>query len=374
MKAWVPFLLTRAVWTYDPRAQGTINAAVLAAAPKVELHSHGDGSLTAATLWQIGQVRGMSFPADVKKPEDLTRHIAAPHSKSLADFLATFNFFYPFLQDSEEAIEIFSEAFSRQQAAANVIYSEMRFAPQLLITGNVSGVTNEGLVLAAQRGLSKGGARVRILLCCYRNLDPAACAEIVDLAARHRDIVAGIDLAGDETHFPNAPWIPYFQNASALGIPRTIHSGEEGPYAQKNCADAIGPMKANRIGHGYHCLSNSTIVDQIRNANIHLEACPSSSVGTKAVTVPLGPKHPIAHFLETNLSFGLNTDDPGVLLTNMTHELELGNQYLGFNFGVLRQATLNAAAAAFVSDEVERDQLVAKIHDWWDEQPAIVLV
>merc|ERR1719199_1149216 len=136
-----------------------------------------------------------------------------------------------------------AEAFVSQQAASNVIYSEVRFAPQLLTSGNV---TSKMLVQASLRGLQKGlrAARakgqkldVELILCCYRSIPPEKCGEIVDLAAEMKGPgqIVGVDLAGDEMHFSNDPFIPFYERMHRLGIHRTIHSGEEGVNATHDC-------------------------------------------------------------------------------------------------------------------------------------------
>ena len=79
---------------------------------------------------------------------------------------------------------------------------------------------------------------------------------------------------------------------------------------------------------------------------VHLEACPSSSIGTGAVKA--WEDHPIKMFAQRGYSFGINTDDAGVLDTNMTLELFLSETKIGLSVAELEAATVNAAEAAFL--------------------------
>jgi len=63
-------------------------------------------------------------------------------------------------------------------------------------------------------------------------------------------------------------------------------------------------------------MNSSIALALIKEKDIHLEACPSSSVGTGSVTVGW-EDHPIRKFKEYGLNFGINTDDQGVLLTSL---------------------------------------------------------
>eukprot|EP00747_Dinoflagellata_sp_TGD_P165675 gnl/TRDRNA2_/TRDRNA2_187298_c0_seq1.p1 gnl/TRDRNA2_/TRDRNA2_187298_c0~~gnl/TRDRNA2_/TRDRNA2_187298_c0_seq1.p1 ORF type:complete len:406 (+),score=81.26 gnl/TRDRNA2_/TRDRNA2_187298_c0_seq1:86-1303(+) len=354
-------------------SNGDAAASIISAAPKVELHVHGDGSLDEETLWHIITLRDMQsrLPADVKCASDLRKYIRRPHSTSLTNFLEAFNFFYPFITDSPAALKAMADSFVRQKAATNTIYAEYRYAPQLLLTTNGSraGLSLEALVNATQIGLETGMAannntvRVRQLLCCYRNLPPSACHDIVELAKRRPDIVAGIDLAGDEHDYPDTAWISVFQKAAQSGVRRTVHTGET-PGSLPDCTTAVHDMHAERLGHGYQCMKNVSLIEEIRKRHIHLEACPSSSVGTGSVAIALSPQHPIAAFARSGLDFGLNTDDPGVLLTNMTHELQLGKDALKFSVAQLALSSVNAALAAFLPSE-EAMVLAEQVAQGW---------
>nr|CAD7454123.1 unnamed protein product [Timema tahoe] len=100
-----------------------------------------------------------------------------------------------------------------------------------------------------------------------------------------------------------------YQEASRLGIHRTVHAGEIG--SAEMVKRAVEEYNSERIGHGYNVLSDPAVYDMCQKKDIHFETCPWSSLLTGAV--PLGVnKHPIVRFAEDNLNFSLSSDDPTV--------------------------------------------------------------
>lgn len=344
--------------------------------PKVELHTHIDGSLSPLTLWDIAHKRKLQhlFPKDVKKPEDLREYISIKRGGSLERFLATFDFFFPFLRGSAVAVEMMGKAFVLQQAANNVLYTEGRFGPQLLRGLNT---TTDSIVQAMIKGINSGleaarvkvpGLRVNIILCCMRGLSPDSCHELVDLAIKWKSNdsglkiwqsarVVGIDMAegGGKATAPFTAWTPSFLYAYAHGVHATVHAGEECAPPEScpaNCEAALD-MRVTRIGHGYNCGEKAW--ERLHHASIHIEACPTSSVETGAVKA--WANHPVKIYAERNYSFGINTDDCGVLNTNETNEMRVAQEDIGLSRDQTVRAIVNAAKAAFVPTQ-EIDELL----------------
>ena len=73
-----------------------LDRGVVRALPKVDLHCHVDGAARPATLLALAADAGLPLPADTV--DDLRRHVqVAPGCRSLAEFLQTFEVFYPVL-------------------------------------------------------------------------------------------------------------------------------------------------------------------------------------------------------------------------------------------------------------------------------------
>ena len=72
----------------------------------------------------------------------------------------------------------------------------------------------------------------------------------------------------------------------------------------------------------------------------------STTIGTGAVKG--WENHPIKAWAQRGYSFGINTDDEGILDTNMTREFFFSETKIGLSAAELQAATSNAAEAAFL--------------------------
>ena len=95
------------------------------------------------------------------------------------------------------------------------------------------------------------GVATGLIVCCLRHEPLDTSLAVADAAVRHRDLVAGLDLAGDET-YPGSAHREAFDLAHAAGVPVTVHAGEAaGPASVWEAIDVLG---ARRIGHGVRCV------------------------------------------------------------------------------------------------------------------------
>jgi len=163
----------------------------LNALPKVELHLHLDCSMSFESVHAL--VPGMT-------PERYRAEFLAPKKcKNLVDY---FRYLAPplALLQTREALRIQTIDLMRQLAADNVIYAEMRFAPQLhRQTGLTTDEVVEAVLAAVEEGRAHYPVEVRLILCTLRPEDTASGLDLVRIADKHRDRgVGGFDLAGDE--------------------------------------------------------------------------------------------------------------------------------------------------------------------------------
>ena len=126
--------------------------------------------------------------------------------------------------------ESISEAFYLVQEkliAQNVIYAELRFAPQSFMQ---RGLSQRKVIEAALDGLSRSHLSSSIILCCMRGLErEKANLETVQLAKEYlttHDGITALDLAGAEGLFATSDYRELFSLASKLDVPFTLHAGE----------------------------------------------------------------------------------------------------------------------------------------------------
>ncbi|MCB9897303.1 MAG: adenosine deaminase [Planctomycetes bacterium] len=319
--------------------------AAVRALPKVDLHCHLDGAVRPATLLETARAGGVPLPADTV--DALLPHVrVSPACRSLDDFLATFETFYPVLSVpgvmGRAARELLLDA-----ADDGVVHVEARFCPDLQATPQRPA---EDVVLEVLEGLARGSAESGVsygaIVCAYRPFTVEANERMVDLALAFAGKgVVGVDLAGPES-LPGAPFARALERAREGGLPVTIHAGEAaGPESVREALDVLG---ARRIGHGCAIARDEALLARVRDEAVPLECCVTSNLQTQAVASL--DVHPFDAFRRAGLAVTLNTDDPAVSGVTLSDEYLLAARTWGLSLDDLRALALAAVDAAFLDD------------------------
>ncbi|RCW45934.1 adenosine deaminase [Halopolyspora algeriensis] len=327
--------------------------------PRYELHCHLDGSLRPSTIAELAREQGIALTAPVE------HLVTAPADcGSLTRFLPYFDLPLQVLQ-TPEALRRAARELVEDFHADGVVHGEVRFAPQL---HGHRGMTQDEAVSSVAEGLTAGrgatGVATGLLLCCLRHQTPQESLAVAETALRHRGVVAGLDLAGDEQLYPATPHrgvvagldlagdeqlypaTPHrgaFELAHAAGLACTVHAGEAaGPAGMWEAIDVLG---ARRIGHGVRCVGDRALLDRLRREGIALEMCPTSNVQTGAVAGLLD--HPATALLGDGLSVTINTDARTTSATTLGHEFRMLREAAGWTTEHEARAQSHAAEAAF---------------------------
>ena len=324
--------------------------------PKIDLHLHLDGAIRVPTIAELGDNLGIRLPT--YDPVQLAKFVQVDRDcRSLTDFLKRFELLYPILPFAVTQERIAYEL-CEDCRRDNVIYFEARFAPSLAASETFS---MEDSVIAALEGFRRGqrdfGVKCGVILCCYRSISPQQNIDTVKLAHKYRDRgVVGIDLAGDELHFPATPHAEAFALARKLEIPITIHAGE-GKTAE-NIREAVFDHGAARIGHGVALQHDAELLKRVRDHGTVFEICLTSNLQT--CSVPSIPAHPFRKFLAEKLRVTLNTDDPAISNITLTDEFALAAREFQLTPPQIRALLVNAARAAF-ADRSVANELIGQI-------------
>jgi adenosine deaminase len=319
--------------------------------PKIDLHLHLDGAIRVSTIAELGAELGVKLPT--YDPKKLAKFVQVDRDcRNLTDFLKRFEVFYPILPYAITQERIAYEV-CEDCTRDNVIYFETRFAPALACNEKF---TMEDAVVAALEGLRRGqrdfSVRCGLILCCYRSITPQQNIDTVKLAHKYRDKgVIGIDLAGDELHYPAAPHAEAFALARKLEIPITIHAGEGGNA--ENIREAVFDLGAARIGHGVALQHDAELLKKVRDRGTVFEMCLTSNLQTCSVRSI--QQHPFKMFLDENVRVTLNTDDPAISNITLTDEFELAAREYKLTPAQIRELLMNAANAAFAEPSVRKE-------------------
>lgn len=277
---------------------------------RYELHCHLDGSVRLHTIAALAREHRVPLQQPVR---DLA--IAPPNVGSLHAFLPYIDIALDVLQ-TPDALQRAAEELVEDWHRDGVVHGEVRFAPQL---HNRAGMSIDDAIDAVAAGLQAASPRhaveTALIVCCLRHQPVETSLQVADAAVRKSNLVAGLDLAGDE-RLPGHLHAAAFDLAHSAGIPVTVHAGEgAGPDSVWEAIDVLG---AERIGHGVRAIADPALVRRLAADQITLETCPRCNVLTQAV--PTMNSHPVPRLLELGVPVTVSTDTRTTADTTLDQE------------------------------------------------------
>ena len=134
------------------------------------------------------------------------------------------------------------------------------------------------------------------------------------------------------------------------------HAGEStGP---ETVWDALRHLKAERIGHGTSLVQDPELIDYLGEHRIPIEVCPTSNIATGVVKDL--DQHPIRQMVDAGLLVTVNSDDPPMFGTDLSHEYEVAAKLLGLDERGVAELAKNAVQASFL-DAAGKRALTAEI-------------
>lgn len=286
---------------------------------KCELHLHLDGSLSAADGWELAK----TYHIDPGFPnyETYAAHTHVDHDcHDLYQYLQCFDIPLRILQ-YEQPLEECAYRLGRSLAAENVLYAEVRFAPQ---QHTKQGLKQEEVVTAVLRGLQRAMEEAPIvlqgLLCMMILSEDTHDANVETLRLTQKYLhkgIGGLDLAGAEGIRALSEFKELFTKAKHQEIPFTMHAGENGYPQHIQTALKWG---AKRIGHGVHAIRDEAIISTLIQNQIPLEVCYTSNL--QCHVFPEGMIHPIRQLWEKGVLITINTDNRSISNTSLEQEYD----------------------------------------------------
>ena len=256
-------------------------------------------------------------------------------------------------------------------ARDNVVYAEVRMAPELLTE---KGLTLSEIIESILEGFRAGEAeaksegriiRVTLLLCGMRQNKRSQ--EVAELAVKYRDLgVVGFDIAGPEDGFPPSDQLDTFEYLRRENAHFTIHAGEA--YGLPSIWEAIQLCGAERLGHGVRIADDidfnhtpprlGRLASYVRDRRVTLEMCPSSNIQTGVADS--FAHHPLAKLSKLRFRVTINTDNRLMSATSMSREMNEMVKQCEWTFQDLQRVTINALKSAFIPFE-ERLAIIEEV-------------
>ena len=327
-----------------------------ASLPLIDLHHHLDGSVRLATILDLGLKHNLPLPAQTLEGLRPCVQVSTPQPGVMA-FIEKFEWFTGVLVDYNACRRV---AYENVEDAARegLDYVEYRYSPwfmaeahQLNPAGVVEAMTDG--IQAAEREFGVRSSQIGIL---SRHYGPEIAWRELEALLSRREAFVGLDLAGDEAHFPGELFVEHFTKARDAGWHITVHAGEiSGP---ESIWQAIRGLGAERIGHAVHAPEDPALMEYMLDHQIGIECNLTSNVQT--TTVKDYASHPLKLFLQKGLLATINTDDPGISAIDLHYEYEVAAPQAGLNDEMIRQAQRNALATAFLAPEKKEKLLERK--------------
>lgn len=326
---------------------------------KAELHCHLDGSISLEVIRQLAEMANITVPVSDKELKQLV--VAPENSESLMDYLKTFDFVRPLLQ-TKEALHLAAYDVARQAAQENVIYTEIRFAPELSMDECLSASETVEAVLAGLKQAEEEFGIVAKVLVCGMKQSPKEVARdifehVVELAEKG---LVGFDFAGNELDFPPAQLADLIKETQALGLPMTFHAGECG--CAHYIADSIA-LDIKRIGHSTAIYNQPELIQEFIEKGVTAELCLTSNLQTKAAKSL--DEFPFLALKNAGAKITINTDNRTVSDTNLTKEYALFVKHFGVSVADFLAFNKNAIQASF-TNEAQKAELLSKIDNLYE--------
>ena len=327
--------------------------ASLRALPKAEVHVHLEGAFDPLTLEKWSAEAGVPMP----RPRERLFEF-----QGLADFLQFLDWACG-LVTSAGRLEEMAYGFCRRLAADGTRYADVIINPTHWHAWHgrireMIDALDRGFAAAERDELPPVGLCISLL----RTQTADEAGELVDLLVelRHLRVVAlsidGNEVAAGRTgpRFAEA-----FRRAGAAGLRRTVHAGESsGP---EGVSDAIELLGADRIDHGVRAIEDERVMALLAERQIPLGICPTSNLTLKVYRSMAA--HPIDRLRLAGVRVSVNTDDPGLLRTNLPQEYHLARSAFGWTDDTVRDLALTSIEASFANADTKA-RLKCEISKW----------
>jgi len=316
--------------------------------PKTDLHCHLGGGIRLSTILDEAKRQGIELPA--YDEISLRPYVVKDDAESLEDYLKAFKITESVMKDAQ-ALERVAYELCEDAHAENVRLLEIRYAPTNYRTESLKLFQIVEAVLAGiARARNDFDMLVGLILCGMKQ-DKDSIRETARVASDNKGQgVIGFDLAGPEKGFPTKSYEDDLEKVFTSFLPVTIHAGEA--FGAKSIAEAVLYLNARRIGHGTNLFELQGLAEYVEITGLGLEVCISSNLHTRAI--PSIQSHPVRQMLRRGLRFSLNTDNRTVSDTNITKEMHLAVEELGFNKGAIIKSVKDGVKSSFFQKAEKR--------------------
>jgi len=321
--------------------------------PKIELHVHLEGAVSAEALIAAAQRNGFELPATT--PEALADFM---RFRDFSQFMRAWFATTPALKTERDYRELVVD-YARRAGEQGAVYVEGIFSPTDKVSQGVAQETVfEGFCDGAAQAREETGVEVLLTPDVTRSVRLELAVETAELAVRYRDRgVVGLGLGGPEAEWPPGPYRRAFDIARDGGLGSVPHAGETaGPASIRGALDELG---ADRIRHGVRAVEDPDLLEELAERQVVCDVCVISNL--RLGVAPSLEDHPLPRLLAAGVPCTVNTDDPTFFDCDLESEHAAAR-----TLGADPRAAYEAGVAGALCDAAVKARLreIAAEHDW----------
>lgn len=319
-----------------------------------ELHCHLGQSVDPHILWSIAHEQGIKLPS--KDYWDFYELVTLSRRETITweDYHELFRW-TELIQSSPVAMErSLYEVVSGAYRVNNTTLLEVSFNPMFRNRGGERDL--DQIILGALRGMERALAefptvRAGIIFLLDRRLPLSRNEIIVKKAIKYRSRgVVGIDIAGPRAEgFRYEDCAPLYERARSAGLKTTVHTGEDGDAEEMK--QVLETLPLDRVNHGFRAYASDIVMKMLRERDLTLCLCPTSNMRVGFIRDAEHLKEVVRTLRAAGVKFCFNTDNPAMLKTTLTKELELVRANGILSEDELAQTVRHAFEAAFIPTE-----------------------
>jgi len=309
------------------------------AVPKIELHAHLIGSISADTYVEFGQRYGAGFPSTDRR--------VLYHYDSMPTFLTLYERIASFIRTPEDWSEIVYRSLREEWEDSGLRYREIFFSPTVYVDMPYADMV-EGLVDGIDRATADFGVDARLIASIFRNQGAdVAEAMVKDVLGSPHPYVVGIGIDGDENVGPATEYETAYRMAREGGLRTTAHAGERNGAAEVR--HALDDLRVDRVDHGYGIAYDRGLMEEARERGIHFAATWLSSISHYPAD---RARNPLADMLNVGLDVSISTDDRSMVFSSLQRDLDQIAYAFDLSDATLVRCNSAALDAAWMPDDL----------------------
>lgn len=329
--------------------------------PKVILHEHLEGSVTANLAVHLSRKNGIAIS------DEYIRRCAVPgdydyawDKSDFAHFIKIYDFISSLIKTPEDYYLVTADFISRN-AQAGMIYCELLISPDhMMRVGCGDNVSNYRACLhevtrAIKDTEEQYGTVTRLHTVLIRHDGIERVASVVEMLLSNPDFyITGVNVAGHEGMHRFSDYVPSLSMLYQQGLRGSLHAGEICSAESVKEALVAG---ASRIGHGIRSIECPELIEELVEKEVLLEVSLTSNHLLINDIRQGNSIHPVRALYDSGVRLNLNTDDAGICSTDILKEYQFAMDSFGFQRAELIDISMMAIEASFIPEDIKKTLL-----------------